>query len=347
METTEFIDGKYPWKNDVAVLCIFWIRADCFQRSFESVRNARPRILLLWQDGPRENTISDREKWRACQRIAENIDWNCEVHRFYHEENIGIWPGAFLSHKWAFSIVDKCIILEDDVVPSQSFYMFCKELLDRYEFDERIGKISGTNQVKSLNIPYSYSFVNTCSSWGWATWRRVADLWESDYRFLDDSYTMKLYQYKYKLKTEKNYVKTCIGHSRENRADWETVESFALKLNAQLCIIPSMNLINNVGVGVENSVHFNLQLADMPKKQREIFFSPAGEMDFPLIHPPYVIENKAYVDEYYKLTGANNPFKRCMNICERVSLYLIHGNLGKLLQGLKKRIKRKFGWSEY
>lgn len=347
MEIIEKIEGKYTWKNDVAVLCIFWIREDCFQKSFESVRNARPRVLLLWQDGPRENVESDKEKWLKCQKIAENIDWDCEVHRFYHEKNIGIWPGAFLSHKWAFSIVEKCIILEDDVVPSQSFYPFCKELLDRYEFDERIAKIGGKNQVKTLHSPYSYHFVNTCSSWGWATWRRVANLWESDYRFLKDSYIMDLYRYKYNTEADKRYIRTCIGHSKENRAHWETVESFARRLNAQLCIIPSNDLIDNVGIGVENSVHFNLSLADLPKSEREIFFSPAEEITFPLKHPPYVMENKAYLDEYYKLTGDNNPFKRCRNTCEQIFLYTIHGNFGKLLQGLKRRIKRKFGWSEF
>ena len=45
---------------------------------------------------------------------------------------MGCDPSTFYSHKWAFSIVDKCIILEDDLVVSQSFFPFCKELLDRY-----------------------------------------------------------------------------------------------------------------------------------------------------------------------------------------------------------------------
>ena len=42
-------------------------------------------------------------------------------------------PETMEAQKWAFSIVDKCIVLEDDDVPSQSFFPFCKEMLDRYE----------------------------------------------------------------------------------------------------------------------------------------------------------------------------------------------------------------------
>ena len=129
------------WKNDVAVLCIFFARPEQFRKSFEQVRKARPRVLLLWQDGPREGRLDDVENIMKCREIAENIDWECEVHRNYHDKNMGCDPSTFYSHKWAFSIVDKCIVLEDDLVASESFFPFCKELLDKYENDERIDRI--------------------------------------------------------------------------------------------------------------------------------------------------------------------------------------------------------------
>lgn len=104
------------WAIDVPVLCIFFARPDQFRQSFEQVRKAKPRVLLLWQDGPRKDRPDDMENILACRKIAENIDWECEVHRNYHEENMGCDPSTHLSHKWAFSIVDKCIILEDDTI---------------------------------------------------------------------------------------------------------------------------------------------------------------------------------------------------------------------------------------
>ena len=122
-----------PWGIDVAVLLTFFVRDDTFEKVFESVRKARPRVLLLWQDGPRENRPDDIEGIEKCLKIAENVDWECEVHKNYHDKNMGCDPSTHFSHKWAFSIVDKCIILEDDIVPSQSFFPFCKELLDKYE----------------------------------------------------------------------------------------------------------------------------------------------------------------------------------------------------------------------
>ena len=37
--------------------------------------------------------------------------------RSYQTKNQGCDPSEYLSQKWAFSIVDKCIVLEDDDVP--------------------------------------------------------------------------------------------------------------------------------------------------------------------------------------------------------------------------------------
>ena len=112
------------YKIDVPVLIIFFVRDEVLQKVFDSVRQARPSTLLLWQDGPRKDVPSDYEGIERCRKIVENIDWDCQVYTNYHTENMGCDPSTFLAQKWAFSIVDKCIIMEDDRVPSQSFYMF-------------------------------------------------------------------------------------------------------------------------------------------------------------------------------------------------------------------------------
>ena len=93
-----------------------------------------------------------------CRKIAENIDWECEVHRNYHEKNMGCDPSTFYSHKWAFSIVDKCIVLEDDLVASESFFPFCKELLDKYENDQRIDRICGTVLPGQYDVPNGMAY---------------------------------------------------------------------------------------------------------------------------------------------------------------------------------------------
>ena len=127
---------KHPYNIDVAVLILFFNRPQQLGKVFDEVRKARPSRLFLYQDGPRSER--DMTGIMACREIVDNIDWECDVQRLYQERNYGCDPSEYISQKWAFSMADKCIVLEDDDVPSQSFFPFCKELLDRYEHDERI-----------------------------------------------------------------------------------------------------------------------------------------------------------------------------------------------------------------
>ena len=130
---------------DISVLLIFFTRHEQFAQVFEQVRKAKPSRLFLYQDGPRPGRQDDIINIKKCRAIAENIDWDCEVHRLYQKKNVGVDPSGYIADTWAFSQTDKCIVLEDDVLPSVSFFSFCKKMLDKYENDDRIMLISGFN----------------------------------------------------------------------------------------------------------------------------------------------------------------------------------------------------------
>ena len=288
------------WNVDVAVLCIFFARPEQFKQSFETVRRARPRVLLLWQDGPREGREDDVENIKKCREIAENIDWECEVHRNYHEKNMGCDPSTHLSHKWAFSIVDKCIILEDDIVPSDTFFPFCKELLDHYEHDTRIDRICGQTLYGGIDDKrFSYFFSRSGSSWGWASWRRVAETWETNYEFLEDEYYLDLAADKFR-RVPKAEQKKRIAITKEKRntgkAYWEEIVGYRTLLQSGLIIYPSVNMIENVGTS-QNATHAPDDICELPKEIQMMFCTRAEDISFPLKHPPYVIEDYHYYDK--------------------------------------------------
>lgn len=327
-----------PWKNDVNVLLIFFIREDVLEKTFEAVRQARPRRLLLWQDGARENRPDDVERVQRCRKIVENIDWECEVHKNYQTRNWGCDPSTFYSHKWAFSIVDKCIVLEDDCVPSQSFFPYCKELLDRYEFDTRINRICGQSPIDIYGkYQYDYTFTSFGSVWGWATWKRVADLWEEDYAFLDDDELVRLYSMKYPSKQSQHYLQLTRQRKKNQVAHWEQIQTFARRLNSQLCIVPTVNLIQNIGLGVD-STHSNVAMADVPKKLRHLFYLPAQDIALPLRHPKYVFENVEYEKEYFKITSPS--FSTFFSMISRTFRRLRKGDFKGIWKSFKGRLAK-------
>lgn len=334
---------KYPAKIDVAVLMLFFTRTDSFQKVFDEVKKARPTKLFLFQDGPRGER--DMAGIEACRQIVsdEQIDWECEVHRNYQEKNLGCDPSEYLSQKWAFSIVDKCIVLEDDDVPSQSFFPFCKELLDRYEHDERIAIISGFNTDEvTPGVPYDYFFTSIQSIWGWASWRRVIDRWEGDYAFLNDGYTMQQLE---ALRKQRNYrdemIKMFRDHQATGKEYYESIMWADMVLNSGLAIMPTKNLINNLGA-TNDSTHYSA-LPTMPRRLRRMFTMPRYELDFPLRHPKYVIENVAYKESRYKTLGWNHPWTKIGRSLEELWLNLKVGNFKFIGKSLSRRIRKWTG----
>ena len=331
--------------NDVAVLLLFFTRSETFQKVFDEVRKARPSKLFLFQDGPRnENDLAGIE---ACRKIAadENIDWKCEVHRNYQEQNLGCMTAGFISHRWAFSLADKCIVIEDDVVPSQSFIPFCKEMLDRYEHDERITMVSGFNMdEQTKDCPYDYFFTSAFSIWGWASWRRVVEKWDGSLSILDDKYYLDQLQNLIKVRGYKSdFIKTCRLHRDSGYPQFESVFWSHMMLNNGLAIMPSQNMISNIGA-TEDSAHYSA-LKTLPKAIRRIFLMQRYELNFPLRHPKYVVDNVAYQQRMNLYNAWNHPWIKVGRSFEELYLNLRYGNFSRIAESFVERIRKWLGIS--
>ena len=335
---------KHPAKIDVAVLLLFFTRTDSFQKVFDEVRRARPSRLFLYQDGPRNER--DLAGIEACRRIVadDQIDWQCEVHRNYQTVNQGCDPSGFRSHKWALSLADKVIILEDDVVPSQSFFPFCKEMLDRYEHDERIAMVAGFNTDEiTKDASADYFFTSFPSIWGWATWRRVARQWDDQYGFMDDADAVRLME---RLAKQRGYRNTMMqmfrDHSKSGKEYFETIDWANMILNSGLCIMPAKNLVSNVGISAD-STHFGAELLTMPRRLRRLFTMPRYELQFPLRHPKYVIEDVGYKERRYRVLGWNHPWVKIGYSLEELWLNLRAGNFAFIWRSVKRRVRKWTG----
>lgn len=277
-----------PANIDVAVLLLFFNRPEQTSQVFEQIKKARPSKLFLYQDGPREGR-GDEKGIEGCRKVVEDIDWDCDVHRKYQEKNYGCDPSEYISQKWMFSFVDKGIILEDDDVPSQSFFPFCKELLDKYENDLRISMISGLFHLDEIELDSDYFFSKNGPVQGWATWKRTIDMWDASYSFLKNPYVVDT------LRKNGDFPKkledTVRMHLASGREHYESINRMERLLNNQLAIIPTRNMINNIGL-TPGAVHTQQPLEDLPPTIRKIFNKKTFEYSFPLRHPQYIIEDK-------------------------------------------------------
>lgn len=333
---------KQASKIDVAVLILFFNRPEHLKKVFEEVRKARPSRLFLYQDGPRSD--KDLDGIMKCREVVDNIDWECDVQRMYQERNYGCDPSEYISQKWAFSMADKCIVLEDDDVPSQSFFPFCKEMLDRYEHDTRITMIAGFNSDEvTEGVPDDYFFTSVFSIWGWASWRRVVDQWDEHYTFLDDPYAMKqLTNLVRQRRFRTDFIPMCRDHRASGKAFYETIFWASMLLNNGLAIMPTRNLINNMGVTAD-STHFTSSLDTIPRRLRRMFTMKRYELQFPLRHPRYVIENVAYKESVYRTNAWGHPWIKVARSLEELYRNLLHGNFRNIGRSILRRLDKWTG----
>ena len=333
---------------DVAVLLIFFSRPEQFSEVFKQVKKARPSKLFLYQDGPRAGREDDVSGIEACRKIAEEIDWKCDVHTLYQEKNYGCDPSEYIAQKWAFSHVDKCIILEDDDVPSCSFFQFCKEMLDKYEFDERISMISGFNHEEiTPDVPYDYFFTSNCSIWGWASWKRVIDQWDGEYNFLNDEYGLrKLESIIGHRNYLKNFINMCNRHKETGREHYETILIANVIMSSGLCIVPTRNMINNIG-DTADSTHFTGSSNTIPRGLRRIFTMKRYEIEFPISHPKYIMEDMDYKDRVYKIMGWGHPLIKMYRLVEGIFHKIRAGESRSAIGDIKSRINNYFEKTSY
>lgn len=332
-----------PFKTDVAVLMLFFTRTNITKHTFAQICKARPSKLFLYQDGPRKGRKDDVEKIQECRNMVESmIDWNCEIHRFYQEKNFGCDPSEYLSQKWMFSFVDRGIIIEDDDVMSESFFPFCKELLDKYADDKRIYMICGQNILGEYNAGgKDYFFCNRGAIWGWATWKRSIDSWDPDYKFIENTYSVKCLEALHKKRFWSNFVKTCKKHKFTGREHYESIGYSSQLVNSQLNIIPAKNMTCNIGIASE-STHSVSKITRLDRSIRKVFFQKTYEYSFPLNHPEYVIEDYDYESKINKILKGNF-FVRLFKLrqIERV-LYIFFPFLGEIGSQCEKRRAEKF-----
>ena len=241
-------------------------------------------------------------------------------------------------HEFVWSKVDECIFLEDDDVPCVTFFQFCKEMLDMYRNDTRIGLICGTNLLEAYKeCNYDYFFTGSGCIWGVATWKRITESFNTS--CFEDDYEMKIL--KERTASDKVFWKHVnsvrkTGYYNNHIATDEFFYKMSKYANSQLRIVPRCNMVSNIGFTVE-SVHSGT-LDTIPHSLRKIFGLKTYDVKFPLNHPKYVTEDLIFEKRVNKLMAHNMPIKSAARKIEKI--YLYSKKKGELAKGFKRWYNR-------
>jgi hypothetical protein len=306
------------------VLFLIFNRPNTTKKVFEEIRKAKPRELFVASDGHRKNKEGEKEIVEKTRKmVIDMINWDCEVKTLFREKNLGCKYAVSGAIDWFFKNVEEGIILEDDCLPSQSFFWYCQELLEKYRNDKRIMCISGNcffDQNKFND--FSYYFISLPLIWGWATWKRAWDM-----------HDINMYRYKFFLKEEKindifseklfkkNFKKIFDEVHGKKIDTWDYQWCFTCLSNSGLTCTPSKNLIKNIGFS-RDATHTK----NKPKNKDYIFSHE--DLSFPLIHQNFIIKNKileiSILKNHYNINIKNSIKNKIIEVIKVTGLLNIY-----------------------
>lgn len=264
---------------DTPVLLIGFNRPELLERVIDRLRMVQPREVFLAVDGPRDGVARDQERVERTRDCVGLLDWRCDIHTLFREENLGCGKAVSGAITWFFDHVGEGIILEDDILPDLSFFPYAEELLGRYREDQRVLGVSGSSYLPPGVAPAenSYRFSMIPNIWGWATW---SDRWDR-YRFDIKDWrkripTRRLWHWVHHSPWALAFWSAQFELVGRHRIDtWDLQWVAAAMATEGLTATPNVNLVENIGWG-DGSTHTQL----VPDH-----LQPVRAVDFPLQHP--------------------------------------------------------------
>jgi len=266
-----------------AVAVIIYKRPSETKFLMEALAVVKPPKLYVIADAPKselEQVLCDE-----AFEIATQPTWECEVATNRAKKNMGCRNRIASGLNWVFEHETQVIILEDDLHPSEDFFRFTEELLERYKDDPRIMHISGDNfQRGNRRTKASYVFSKHTHCSGWATWRRAWKLYEADMHTWPTNRDEGMLDAICPDPLEKDYFTKWLNWVYENQKDsWAYVWTYTVWKEGAMGINPEANLVVHRGIG-ESATHtktMDVQHVDKFEK-----------LEWPLKHPTSFVRNE-------------------------------------------------------
>ncbi len=221
----------------------------------DQIAKIRPEKLYIVADGPRNQKESE-EVANCRSAVEKHITWSCTVVKNYADVNRGVYKNIGEGAKWVFQNEDRAIFLEDDNMPEITFFYYCKELLQKYECNEQVLWICGTNYLEKYETKnnYDYLFTKHMLPCGWASWSKKFTKYYDGCLLGVNRYCVKDFKKQYYPKVLYYTMRDCwlseycrISNGKAP-ISWDNQMDFSIKFNDLYGICPTKNQICNIGV---------------------------------------------------------------------------------------------------
>jgi hypothetical protein len=214
--------------------------------SLQKNKIAMHSILFIYCDGPKLNSNNaELDKIKQVREIIKNINFCKEVFIIELDSNAGLANSVINAVNNLINKYNKIIVLEDDLILSDSFLDYMNMSLTKYENHSDVYQISAHTFFTSNNN--SAIFLPFTTSWGWGTWKRAWEKFDTHSigweKLLSDS---KLRD-KFNLNGVYKYDKMLFNQMNGLINSWAIRWYWSVFINNGLVLFPPYSLVENVG----------------------------------------------------------------------------------------------------
>lgn len=248
------------------------------------------RKLVREWDHPNKTIIERSQNFGLANSIIAGVTQLCEEH-------------------------GRAIILEDDLVTSPNFLRYMNDALNKYENDGRVISIHGYS-FPIEGLPETF-FLKMTGCWGWATWKRGWDLFESNGKqLLSDLEKQKMLD-RFDLYGAFRYSKMLTDQIRGVNDSWAVRWYATALLQNMLTLHPGRSLVSNIGFdgqGTHSGTHdrYDTGISNDPVRVAGVDIEENAE-----------VFSKLQV--FFKKTRPS-IYLRLVNKCKRIIRKAVHEN---------------------
>jgi hypothetical protein len=235
--------------------------------------------LYIFCDGPRseEDMLSVTEVYS----IVENVVGFRNVYIRKSQHNKGLADSVIAGVTEIVQLYGRVIVLEDDLVTSPYFLEYMNDALKLYLDEERVVSIHAYCYPVKAALPETF-FLRGADCWGWATWKRGWELFNSDGQFLLDELQRLKLTHLFDFNGAYQYTEMLKNQINGNNESWAVRWYASAFLADKLTLYPWRSLVHNIGndnsgthCGISNS--FDVVLDNTPINLSLIKVEPSPE----------------------------------------------------------------------
>jgi hypothetical protein len=241
-------------------------------RSLQANGEAASSPLFVFSDGPKaESEIAPVSEVR---RVAAGAAGFADLRIIARDRNAGLANSIIEGVTRVLAEFGRVIVVEDDLVVSTQFLRYMNDALDLYAPDDEVASIHGYAYPVRSPLPETY-FLRGADCWGWATWSRAWQHFESDGRRLLAALEERRLTGEFDLSGAYPYTRMLSDQIAGRNDSWAIRWHASTFLRGMLTLHPGRSLVQNLGhdssgTHSTSTGHFATELTTQPARVERI-----------------------------------------------------------------------------